>query len=330
MKEKKMENQGSKGIDGQKAGRALLYHSPLFRAIPLSSLLLTALIALAVVRQADGSCGRVCDMTAGTWFWGCDKWDLGSNGTASGCKSACEGQGDWGGQCPGGPYACDLDGNPTYQCRYGCTPGCNLAGGGNFGGLCYDPPDVGVCGSCTLPCQCPAGNTCISGLCLPPGSPTGVGLCGGCTNNCQCASGRSCIANRCLPAGSSTNIPQCAATFCSGDCQCQAGSVCNLTKNRCIPTGGAVNIADCGVPCTCSIQCVSNSCTGGKCDHPGGFCCVNSPCPTGSSCCAGTISDCCPAGNTCCNNTTCCAAGLGCSLTIPSNCAAILPYTCTE
>ncbi len=229
--------------------------------------------------------------------------------SATTCRSAvCSG-----GTC--GP-ACTLDtdcANGDYCNAGACVPQlpnsspcarptmCS-SGECNLDGKCGDPNGTpcltaqtcraNVCvtllcgGVCTVDAQCPTGDYCNAGACVPqlPNSspcarPTicasavcnADGACGNPTGQ-PCASAAVCRSALC----DDTNT--CAAT-CTTDADCGAAAYCDATSHGCLPTLGN------GTSCTRGAQCSSELCdTDGLCGAPNGDPCGSSLLCRSSNC----------------------------------------------
>lgn len=175
-----------------------------------------------------------------------------------------------------------------------------------------------ACGPTTT---CPAGTTCVSGMCQPNQAPT-------CTQDSQCSSNEHCENMACVPgqrvcethgdcdpgrmcditATSGSCVP---STTCTSDATCMTGFWCDY-RDTCVPRnpGQCRSQAD----CTGTDRCIEGTChtLPTTCqfayDCPAGTACVNAECT--AVCHAETD---CAAGDTCNTHTHFCEPMVDCS-----------------
>lgn len=214
----------------------------------------------------------------------------------------CTGDGD----CPGGDVCQDpgsgsgpvvdlcLPGQPPVPCTVstdcpadtcglddvGCYPVC-------YGGYCQ--PGSG--GSCTQDSDCPGGDACTGGSCVPVGSPVP------CQGQYDCTSGDTCQSGYCAPGG--------PVTECTTDSDCWgADDVGTATCIGGVCENPVVDLVHCSSDGDCAP---GTTCQNGGCVRVVGACEVNSDCDSGQSCLSGWC-------GTACTDAGACAAGQTCAM----------------
>jgi len=141
----------------------------------------------------------------------------------------------------------------------------------------------GSAGSCTIPADCPTGQTCVDGLCHGTGdagmNDATVGdaaldafVCPparSCDGMC-CASGESCGGGSCCPA-----VELCGGLCCGADQRCVADSCVLDCAEGHAPCGSGVDAVCCGMGDVCYL---------GACTVPGAACTSTRDCATGEYC----------------------------------------------
>ncbi|MCB9644879.1 MAG: hypothetical protein H6728_17545 [Myxococcales bacterium] len=150
-------------------------------------------------------------------------------------------------------------------------------------------------GTCTKRCDCPQGQECSEGKCVPTtipvyccdreGCPTGQScndfedkpsVCAPrdtCKHPCDCKQGLGCVNGFCT----ATRKP----TYCCERAGCKPGETCESIR------GGQKTCGDEGATCNTACDCVSGlACINGQCSRSGQpvYCCEDSNCPTGERC----------------------------------------------
>jgi hypothetical protein len=301
---------------------------------------------------ADVQCGLYTDCTGNTLVCGkaCGKGQTctvqGSSQSCQPTSTTCAGRcGDVGidpcgvvvscGGCPAGNDCVNQACIPqtTTDAGHACGSLMCSGGGQSFCGTLTDG-----CGH-TMPCTCPAGQQCYSGLCMTPPpecADTDAGAaCGAVPNACgsgniqcgPCAGGATCVKNvctSCTPRTCTEVLDGGAATSCTPvdlgcgqkkSClPCGAGDVCIADGGCCQPkTCGDFPDASCGtVDLGCGITKACNTCN--SADE-----CVNNSCvPCQARTCANfpgggcNLSDGCGHKLDCCPSDTACQGGLCC------------------
>jgi hypothetical protein len=319
---------------------------------------------------ADVQCGLYVDCTGNTLMCGqpCAKGEAcvsqGSSQTCQPTSTMCTGRcGDVGtdpcgvaiscGGCPAGKDCVNNACVPqtTVDAAQQCGSLMCAARGQHFCGTLTDG-----CGH-TMPCSCPTGQQCYSGLCMAPppecaGTDAGAG-CGAVPNACgsgniqcgPCTGGATCVKNVCTPCappscngatcGEATNA--CGQKMSCGSCSmgenCYQGSCC--TPKTCAEALDGGSTTSCTpVDIGCGKQASCAPCGTGEVCMPNGSCCQPKTCADFPDAGCGTVDLGCgqtKACNTCnsadeCVNSTCvpcqpktCAAfDGGCGL--PSGC----------
>jgi hypothetical protein len=121
-------------------------------------------------------------------------------------------------------------------------------------------------------CTCNGGNNCTGNqVCCPGGSPGGAGCfdpsndpqhCGDC--NTQCPAGQACVTGHCVP--SQCNPPCTNGNTCfSGQCRCNGGATCGGNTICCGDgckdlTSDPLNCNACGKKCDAGDYCCNGNC----------------------------------------------------------------------
>jgi hypothetical protein len=218
-----------------------------------------------------------CNNTGGCW---CESvgYDAGlpSNGVDATVPTSCTRPGD----CPAGytcgaagecelgdcsvtgcvsGYVCELE-NGTLQC-VGETPPPPVDAG---------PPDTGFDSgvACQSNADCPTGDLCLDGTCVPPGNQ--------CYDGTQCPTGDKCVAGACTPACQTSTdggVVSCPTGYaCTDIDDASSSGVCTGNPTPCesnptvCPTGTVCSQDHCVSPCGSGDSCPSGEvCIQGGC-----------------------------------------------------------------